>query len=138
VESISFSAHSDFLQTSEFIDLVKPSHIVLVHGEKNQMARLHDALVRKYKQADLAAEQRRAQPGEGEGAPLWRPQNIFTPENGHTVSLAVASHGKCRVVGALADLLPGIGRAVQGLVRSRAEQSRDGADGWGEGGAAGL
>lgn len=47
VEVVSFSAHCDFLQTSEFVDLVQPAHIVLVHGERNQMNRLQDALQRK-------------------------------------------------------------------------------------------
>ena len=33
VDAISFSAHADFPQTSEFLDLLKPPHVVLVHGE---------------------------------------------------------------------------------------------------------
>lgn len=33
VDAISFSAHADFAQTSEFTDLLQPPHIVLVHGE---------------------------------------------------------------------------------------------------------
>ena len=33
VDAISFSAHADFSQTSEFCDLLQPPHIVLVHGE---------------------------------------------------------------------------------------------------------
>jgi cleavage and polyadenylation specificity factor subunit 3 len=49
VEYISFSAHSDFAQTSEFIDSLEPPHILLVHGEANEMARLKGALLQKYK-----------------------------------------------------------------------------------------
>lgn len=32
VEEISFAAHADCVQTTEFIKRVKPSHVVLVHG----------------------------------------------------------------------------------------------------------
>jgi cleavage and polyadenylation specificity factor subunit 3 len=32
VNYISFSAHSDFLQTSEFIDLLVPPHVVRIHS----------------------------------------------------------------------------------------------------------
>ena len=49
VEYISFSAHSDFAQTSEFVDALEPPHILLVHGEQTEMARLKGALVSKYK-----------------------------------------------------------------------------------------
>ena len=40
VEYVSFSAHSDCAQTGEFIDLLLPPHIVLVHGDANEMTRL--------------------------------------------------------------------------------------------------
>jgi len=33
VDAISFSAHADFPQTSEFLDALRPPHVVLVHGE---------------------------------------------------------------------------------------------------------
>lgn len=48
VDYISFSAHTDYQQTSEFIRTLKPPHIVLVHGEQNEMSRLKAALVREY------------------------------------------------------------------------------------------
>eukprot|EP00744_Colponema_vietnamica_P013021 GILI01018269.1.p1 GENE.GILI01018269.1~~GILI01018269.1.p1 ORF type:complete len:702 (-),score=178.30 GILI01018269.1:143-2035(-) len=48
VKYISFSAHSDFIQTSEFIDQMRPPNVVLVHGEQNEMGRLKSALVDKY------------------------------------------------------------------------------------------
>lgn len=37
VDAISFSAHADFPQTSEFLDLLKPPHVVLVHGEAGDL-----------------------------------------------------------------------------------------------------
>lgn len=48
VDYISFSAHTDYQQTSEFIRLLKPPHVVLVHGEANEMSRLKAALLREY------------------------------------------------------------------------------------------
>lgn len=48
VDYISFSAHTDYKQTSEFVRLLKPAHIVLVHGEMNEMSRLKAALIREY------------------------------------------------------------------------------------------
>lgn len=48
VQYISFSAHSDFLQTSGFIDILKPPHVILVHGDKNEMHRLKTSLQTRY------------------------------------------------------------------------------------------
>lgn len=45
---ISFSAHTDYAQTSDFIYALKPSHLILVHGEMNEMNRLKAAIVRQY------------------------------------------------------------------------------------------
>lgn len=44
VDAISFSAHADFPQTSQFIEATNPRHVVLVHGEVNEMLRLRKAL----------------------------------------------------------------------------------------------
>ena len=40
VDYISFSAHADGLQTSQFIDALAPPIIVLVHGDGKQMLSL--------------------------------------------------------------------------------------------------
>ncbi len=48
VEYISFSAHTDFKQTTQFIRALKPAHIILVHGEQTEMQKLKDALIRQY------------------------------------------------------------------------------------------
>ncbi|KAI3406309.2 YSH1 [Candida oxycetoniae] len=48
VEEISFAAHVDFQQNSEFIDKVSPSKIILVHGDSVPMGRLKSALLSKY------------------------------------------------------------------------------------------
>ena len=47
VEYISFSAHTDYKQTSGFIRALKPPHVVLVHGEANEISRLKAALIRE-------------------------------------------------------------------------------------------
>lgn len=72
VEEISFSAHVDFAQNSEFIELVKAQHVVsttrrpmlvftpntyvclqvLVHGEQAAMGRLRAAMTSRYKERD--------------------------------------------------------------------------------------
>eukprot|EP01137_Pigoraptor_chileana_P037379 Opistho-2@34374 len=52
VHYISFSAHSDFMQTSEYIDTLRPPNVVLVHGDANEMGRLKSALQRRYEDRD--------------------------------------------------------------------------------------
>lgn len=49
VHYISFSAHSDFAQTSKFIHLLRPAHVVLVHGAEDVMGTLRRELVRHFK-----------------------------------------------------------------------------------------
>ena len=48
VDYISFSAHVDYTQNSEFIGEMNPTNLVLVHGESNEMNRLKMALQDKY------------------------------------------------------------------------------------------
>ena len=43
------AAHADSLQTAAFVDALAPPVIVLVHGERNEMRRLHDSLAQKYR-----------------------------------------------------------------------------------------
>ena len=44
VDAVSFSAHADFPQTAQFVEALAPRHVVLVHGEVNEMLRLRRAL----------------------------------------------------------------------------------------------
>jgi cleavage and polyadenylation specificity factor subunit 3 len=55
VDANSFSAHADFPQTSQFVEALAPPHVVLVHGEATEMARLKKALEQ---QATLANQAR--------------------------------------------------------------------------------
>mmetsp|Transcript_13034 Transcript_13034/g.45844 ORF Transcript_13034/g.45844 Transcript_13034/m.45844 type:complete len:741 (-) Transcript_13034:420-2642(-) len=95
VHYISFSAHADFIQTSQFIDELRPSHIVLVHGEANMMASLKKQLVSKY---------------EHMGVGVWSPQNT---EN---VTLTFHESKVAKVVGSLAVERPKTGGSLHGVV----------------------
>jgi cleavage and polyadenylation specificity factor subunit 3 len=50
VDYVSFSAHVDFGQNRSFITQTNPKHIILVHGQKDEMGRLKSALMSQYKQ----------------------------------------------------------------------------------------
>ena len=45
---VSFSAHADFQQTRDFIESLRPSLVVLVHGEKHEAGKLRDALAKHF------------------------------------------------------------------------------------------
>eukprot|EP01113_Clastostelium_recurvatum_P039058 TRINITY_DN5921_c0_g1_i1.p1 TRINITY_DN5921_c0_g1~~TRINITY_DN5921_c0_g1_i1.p1 ORF type:complete len:456 (+),score=43.02 TRINITY_DN5921_c0_g1_i1:186-1553(+) len=84
VDYISFSAHSDFIQTSEFIDILQPPHVVLVHGDANEMSRLKQSLVAKY---------------EGKNV------TVHSPKNCQTLDLEFRSEKVAKIVGSLATPL---------------------------------
>ena len=50
VDYVSFSAHVDFVQNRSFITQVDPKHIILVHGQKDEMGRLKSAMLLHYRQ----------------------------------------------------------------------------------------
>ncbi|ORX48407.1 Metallo-hydrolase/oxidoreductase [Piromyces finnis] len=68
VHYISFSAHVDYTQNSRFIELINPSHLILVHGDSNEMGRLRSALQSKYAEKE-------------------HPMQIYTPKNCETIEL---------------------------------------------------
>ena len=82
VRTVEFAAHADGMQTSRFIDLLKPSTIVLVHGEKNEMKRLHLILENKYKDTSNFQS--------------------FMPENTETVRVLFSAQRQVKVLGGLA------------------------------------
>ena len=45
--------HTDFTQTKGFIEGVNPRHIYLVHGEKTNVTKLHDELLKLYKPRNI-------------------------------------------------------------------------------------
>merc|ERR1719223_667591 len=50
VDYVSFSAHVDFMENRNFISKVDPKHIILVHGQKDEMGRLKNALMLQHRQ----------------------------------------------------------------------------------------
>ncbi|CAG9127619.1 unnamed protein product [Plutella xylostella] len=97
VDYISFSAHTDYQQTSEFINILKPPHVVLVHGEQNEMSRLKAALQREHRGA-LA---------------------IHTPRNTQVLSLSFRGDKTAKVMGSLAMTAPEPGAELHGILVKR-------------------
>ncbi|QDZ21096.1 subunit 3-I of mRNA cleavage and polyadenylation specificity factor [Chloropicon primus] len=98
VHYISFSAHADYTQTSEFLSTLNPAKIVLVHGEANEMGRMKSALQRRF---------------ENEGKSI----EIFNPKNCQTVSMEFKVDKHVRAVGKLADRIEmKKGQEVSGLL----------------------
>ncbi|XP_045452248.1 cleavage and polyadenylation specificity factor 73 [Melitaea cinxia] len=97
VDYISFSAHTDYQQTSEFINILKPPHVVLVHGEQNEMSRLKAALQREHR---------------------GRLQ-LHTPRNTQLLSLIFRGDRTAKVMGSLAMEPPVPGRPLQGILVKR-------------------
>ena len=54
VHYIMFAAHADHSQTKNFIQTLKPSHVILVHGEKKSMHRVKMSLMRTFGQWGIA------------------------------------------------------------------------------------
>eukprot|EP00933_Yihiella_yeosuensis_P052012 TRINITY_DN4999_c0_g1_i3.p1 TRINITY_DN4999_c0_g1~~TRINITY_DN4999_c0_g1_i3.p1 ORF type:complete len:704 (+),score=124.44 TRINITY_DN4999_c0_g1_i3:31-2112(+) len=57
VKFITFSAHSDYNQTSEFIRRLKANVVVLVHGEEHEMGRMRNKLKEEYPDLNVTAPQ---------------------------------------------------------------------------------
>lgn len=101
VDYISFSAHADYKQTSEFLRALKPAHVVLVHGEANEMARLKAALIREY-----------------EDDPDYQ-MEVHNPRNTTAVHLHFRGEKMAKVVGELAAKPPVQGHKISGILVKR-------------------
>ncbi|GAW00503.1 endoribonuclease ysh1 [Lentinula edodes] len=97
VEYISFSAHVDYSQNSEFIEAIKAQHVVLVHGEQNAMGRLRAAMTSRYKERDEDVK-------------------IHTPRNCETLELSFRGERVAKAIGTLADNPPQTNDVVAGLL----------------------
>ncbi|XJO71611.1 hypothetical protein BDV3_001096 [Batrachochytrium dendrobatidis] len=84
VEYISFSAHVDYRENSEFIEMVGSQNLILVHGDSNEMGRLRSALQSRYAEREV-------------------PLHIYTPRNCETVELVFRGEKMAKVVGLLAQ-----------------------------------
>jgi cleavage and polyadenylation specificity factor subunit 3 len=82
VKFISFSAHSDYAQTSEYIGRLKPNVVVLVHGEEHGMGRMRTKLQEDF--PDLT---------------------VTAPQNCQTVALKVPPDRSADAVGEIAETL---------------------------------
>ncbi|CAI5684790.1 unnamed protein product [Oreochromis niloticus] len=101
VDYISFSAHTDYQQTSEFIRALKPPHVILVHGEQNEMARLKAALIREYEDNDEVHIE------------------VHNPRNTEAVTLNFRGEKLAKVMGSLADKKCIQGQRVSGILVKR-------------------
>lgn len=100
VDYVSFSAHVDFVQNRSFIQQVAPKHIILVHGQKDEMGRLKKALMLNYKQF-----------------PESKRPTITMPPNLQEVKLKFARRRSAKVMGSLAETgAPKEGDQVQGIM----------------------
>ncbi|GAA5863229.1 hypothetical protein JCM3774_000821 [Rhodotorula dairenensis] len=100
VDYISFSAHVDYTQNSKFIDEVMPSHLILVHGEVNNMSRLRSALKTKFAERKNDVQ-------------------IYTPRNVETVRLKFRGERMAKALGSLALTTPAPATPVSGLLVSK-------------------
>lgn len=100
IEELSFAAHVDFKENSEFIDLVNAPQIILVHGEQNNMGRLRSALMSKYQ--DRKGTDREVK--------------IYNPKNCVELDLPFKSTKIAKVVGKAAEQQPKAGSIVSGVL----------------------
>ncbi|XP_063907191.1 cleavage and polyadenylation specificity factor 73-like isoform X2 [Zophobas morio] len=101
VDYISFSAHTDYQQTSELIRILKPPHVVLVHGEQNEMSRLKAALQREYE--------------DDPNTTIY----FHNPRNTHCVELYFRGEKTAKVMGSLAVEEPNAGNTLSGVLVKR-------------------
>ncbi|KAH8083771.1 beta-lactamase-like protein [Cristinia sonorae] len=97
VDYISFSAHVDYSQNSEFIEAVHAQHIVLVHGEQTNMGRLRAAMQDRYKNRDEDIK-------------------IHTPRNLETLELTFRGERVAKAIGTLANKTPQQNDILSGLL----------------------
>ncbi|CAI2178481.1 14458_t:CDS:10 [Funneliformis geosporum] len=100
VNYVSFSAHVDFIQNSQFIDEIKAPHVVLVHGETNSMARLKSALQSKFAERDDKVK-------------------IYSPKNCEPVRLYFRGEKLAKAIGRLAAKYPIENQIVSGIIVSK-------------------
>ncbi|KAL9708703.1 endoribonuclease ysh1 [Leucoagaricus gongylophorus] len=97
VDEISFSAHVDYAQNSEYIEQVKAQHVVLVHGESMGMGRLRAAMQSRFKERDEDVK-------------------IHTPRNLETLNLSFRGERVAKAIGTLADKPPQTNDVISGLL----------------------
>mmetsp|Transcript_56 Transcript_56/g.178 ORF Transcript_56/g.178 Transcript_56/m.178 type:complete len:612 (-) Transcript_56:1110-2945(-) len=100
VDAISFSAHADFEQTKQFVEELEPCHVVLVHGESNEMRRLGRALATSASAKNMKT-------------------SFHTPKNCEIIEASFQSQTRANVVGMLAAQQKTSFSEVQGVLVKR-------------------
>jgi cleavage and polyadenylation specificity factor subunit 3 len=95
VHYISFSAHADFPQTSNFLDELRPPNIILVHGEANEMSRLKQKLIAQFDGTDT---------------------KIVSPKNCQSVEMYFTCEKMAKTIGRLAEKVAEGGESSSGLL----------------------
>jgi len=98
VSYISFSAHADYEQISEFVNILKPPHIILNHGEQNEMSRLKAAIIRDFEDKGVSNIQ------------------VYNPKNCQSVELHFRGEKMAKVIGSLAASKPEHSKSVSGIL----------------------
>ena len=139
VDAISFSAHADFPQTSEFLDTLQPPHVVLVHGEATggwgggaggywgdtqracscASCRAGADLLRP-PLPPLHAEMGRLKKAlEQHAGALNIPRSVYMPKVTQPVLIHHKAERTAKLVGRLAEKAPAPGQPVRGLLVQR-------------------
>lgn len=85
IEHVTFSAHADFRDTRMFVEETRPTHCVLVHGEKNNMSRLRSALDSIHNKGSATSDKR-------------HPLQLHSPQNCATVKLTFQNSKTVRAI----------------------------------------
>lgn len=93
VEEFQFAAHVTGVENVEFIEQVAAPHVILVHGERSQGARLRSRLL------DLNSRRISNNPNAHQ-------TKVYSPENGAEIRIAFRKDKVAKVVGRLAQIPP--------------------------------
>lgn len=93
VQYVTFAAHTDCKQTTTFVEDVKPTHTILVHGEWNNMTRLRDHLDGHFNKNASGSDR--------------KPMRLYTPRNCQVVKLTFQDKKMARAIGVLPNVQSG-------------------------------
>jgi len=93
VEEFQFAAHVTGVENVEFIEQVAAPHVILVHGERSQAARLRSRLL------DLNSRRLASNPKAHQ-------TKVYSPENGAEIKIPFRKDKVAKVVGRLAQIPP--------------------------------
>lgn len=93
VDYISFSAHVDFLQNSQFIEEISAPYVVFVHGEVHEMTRLRNAMSHRCEQRLTASST----------PDSFAMSKFYCPKNCETVVFEFRGDKFARVIGEAAS-----------------------------------